>query len=232
MPAADLSAARPDARTLTERAYRAIRADLLAGLLPPESKLRIDALTKRYGIGATPVREALSRLTSEGFVTTEEQKGFRVGRMSAREFREITDLRIMLETEATRISIRVGDETWEAGIVAAHYRLDRAEERFDDGQDGIREWEDRNRDFHDALVAACDSVWLMRLRSILFDQSHRYRRRSLLTASGRRDVRGEHQAMRDAVLARDADAACALTRQHLETTFAVFSAALPSEEGG
>jgi DNA-binding GntR family transcriptional regulator len=49
-------------RSLTETAYRTIREQLLSGLHAPQSKLRIDELRRRLGIGASPIREALSRM--------------------------------------------------------------------------------------------------------------------------------------------------------------------------
>ena len=91
-----------ETKTLTESAYRLIRGDILAGLVAPKDKLQIYDLGRRHGTSASAIREALSRLVSEGLVTTEEQKGFRVAPMSVGEFKEITDLRVMLETQALR----------------------------------------------------------------------------------------------------------------------------------
>jgi DNA-binding GntR family transcriptional regulator len=209
-----------EARTLTESAYRSIKSDLLVGAVAPGSKLRIEALRERLGFGASPIREALSRLAAEGLVTTEEQKGFRAAPMSAQEFREITALRITLEVMALREAIRQGGEEWESEIVAAHHRLAKAEERLK-ATGSADDFELRNRDFHDALVAACGSAWLMRLREILYAHSQRYRLRSLI-AGATRDTPKEHRMMRDATLARDADKAARLVEQHFGTTLAIF----------
>jgi DNA-binding GntR family transcriptional regulator len=146
--------------------------------------------------------------------------------MSIKEFREITDLRIMLEGEALRRSISLGDEKWESEIIASFYRLELAEQRLRSGDPTAPAiWEERNRDFHDILVAACDSGWLLRLRAVLQDHSARYRSRSL-AASGSRDVHREHQLIRDAVLARDAELACERIKDHFERTFRTYSSAL------
>jgi DNA-binding GntR family transcriptional regulator len=209
-----------DARTLTESAYRSIKNDLLVGAVMPGSKLRIEALRERLGFGASPIREALSRLVAEGLVTTEEQKGFRAAPMSADEFREITELRVTLETMALRDAIQFGGEEWESGIVAAHHRLAKAEQRLK-ATGSADDFELRNRDFHDALVAACGSRWLMRLRDILYAHSQRYRLRSLV-AGPKRDTPKEHRMMRDATLTRDADKAALLVEQHFRRTLAIF----------
>lgn len=207
-------------RTLTESAYRSIKNDLLVGAVVPGSKLRIEALRERLGFGASPIREALSRLVAEGLVTTEEQKGFRAAPMSAQEFQEITELRIALELMALREAIKNGGEEWESGIVAAHHRLAKAEARLK-ATGSADDFEVRNRDFHDALVAACGSTWLMRLREILYAHSQRYRLRSLV-AGATRDTPNEHRMMRDATLARDAVRATRLVEQHFRMTLAIF----------
>jgi DNA-binding GntR family transcriptional regulator len=149
--------------------------------------------------------------------------------MSVREFREITELRVMLETEALRRAIVLGGEDWEAGIVAAYYRLGLAEKRVAKGEvEAALDWEIRNRDFHDALVQACDSQWLMRLRALLYDHSSRYRSFSLSTGALRHDSSLEHQLLHAAVLARDTKKACALIKQHFFSTLETYRSSVTS----
>ena len=69
-------------KTLTDYVYGQLRADIIDGKLAPESKLKIEHLRTEYSVGATPLREALSRLSSDGFVITEGQRGFRVSPIS------------------------------------------------------------------------------------------------------------------------------------------------------
>src|SRR3990172_5019394 len=82
--------------TLASSVYERLRQDVLTGELLPGHKLRIDALRLRYGVGASPVREALNRLVSEGLVTLEDQKGFRVAPVSLDELRELTHTRCLI----------------------------------------------------------------------------------------------------------------------------------------
>ena len=214
-----------ETQTLTEAAYRLIRSDILSGSIAPESRLQILDLSQRHGTSASAIREALSRLVSERLVTMKSQKGFRAAPMSVQEFREITDLRVMLEVEALRRSFAIGGEDWETGIVAAFYRLALAEKRLAAGDvAAAADWEIRNRDFHDALVQACDSQWLMRLRSLLYDHSRRYRNHSLSTGALRRDSSAEHQLLHEAALAREENKACALIKQHFIATYEAYSA--------
>jgi DNA-binding GntR family transcriptional regulator len=227
-PPAIPSATAKQVSTLTETAYRSIKSELLSGQFEPGTKLRIEPLCERLGFGASPIREALSRLVSEGFVTTEEQKGFRAAPMSIAEFREITELRILLETTAVARAIEHGGESWESEIVAAYHRLARAEERLAAGEDAAS-FEIRNRDFHDALVAACGSDWLMRLRAMLYAHSQRYRQQSLAAGARRRNTTKEHRQIREAVLTRNARKAAALIAQHFDLTRDIFEKSWPGE---
>jgi len=220
-----IAQAADETRTLTESAYRLIRSEILSGLVAPKDKLHISDLSQRHGTSASAIREALSRLVSEGLVTAEEQKGFRVAPMSVREFGEITDLRVMLETEALRRALALGNDEWESNIVATYYRLARAEERLASGDnESIFDWELRHRDFHDSLVGACDSQWLLQLRGLLYDHSRRYRQRSLLGGPIRRDSSVEHQMLQTAALARETEKACTLIAQHFRTTYEIYKA--------
>ncbi|MDD3446892.1 MAG: FCD domain-containing protein [Zavarzinia sp.] len=218
----DVPAARDEGdadKTLTERAFRLIRDDIVAGRLAPGEKLRIDPLRKRYDIGASPLREALSRLSSDGMVETEGQRGFHVSPISLDALWDITETRLLLEGHALRRSIERGGDDWESAVVAAYHRLHRAEQRRRAAPEaGLDDWEDRNRDFHDALIGNCGQPWLLRLRRILYHQHERYRRLVLLKRPIPRDVEAEHKAIMDAALARDADTACRLSDAHILRT--------------
>ena len=206
--------AKQQAKTLSEAAYDALRDDIIRGRLEPESKLRIEELRQHYGTGASPLREALNRLAGEGFVTMEGQRGFRVAPLSTKDLTDITRLRIMLECEAVRKSMRHGDDEWEASVVAASHRLAKVES----GDEVFPEWESRNQEFHEALIAACDSAWLLKFRRTLYEQHKRYRLISILEQDESRDVRAEHQAILEAVLARDEQRACDATEAHIMRT--------------
>jgi DNA-binding GntR family transcriptional regulator len=200
-------------KTLSDEACRRIRQDIIAGMLPPGSQLRVEQLKSEYGIGATPLREALSRLASQGLVTMEGQRGFRVAALSIENLQDVTRLRIMLETQALRESIAVGDDRWEARIVGIHHQLAKTDPAVD-----FVLYERWNRQFHDALIGACGSPLLLRYRAELYDQHERYRSVSSSHTVHPRDVAGEHRAILDATLARDADLAARLTADHIQHT--------------
>jgi DNA-binding GntR family transcriptional regulator len=220
----------PPLKTLVDAAFEHLREDILSGRLAPGAKLRVENLRARYGIGSSTLREALSRLVSDTLVTVEGQRGFTVALVSLDDFRQISAMRKLLETTALAESIACGDDDWEAGIVGAFHHLGKIEERIQraktatDGQEDLTaEWERRNRAFHRALIAACDNRWLLLFRSILLDHAGRYLRLSLTDRTIPRDGHAEHQAIMDAVLARDTDRACRLTEEHIDRTVGIVS---------
>src|SRR3954454_17672991 len=107
-----------EAATLSERAATLVEHDILAGLLAPGSRLGIVDLVQRYEIGATPLREGLSRLMSRGLFVGTGQRGFRVAEVSHDDLADITCMRTAVEIEAVRLAILRGDVAWEAGIIS------------------------------------------------------------------------------------------------------------------
>jgi DNA-binding GntR family transcriptional regulator len=203
------------AKTLVETVYARLRSDIIDGLLAPDSKLRIEELRNQYQTGASPLREALNRLAGEGFVTVEGQRGFKVSPVSLEDLKDLTRMRILLECEAICDSITYGDDEWEAGIVASFHRLAKAEEN---AQQNFAEREKRNDEFHDALVAASQSVWLLKFRDILYEQHKRYRLLAILANDETRDLHAEHAAIKDAAISRNKKAACKATEDHITRT--------------
>ncbi len=205
--------------SLTQDAYERLRANLLACRLQPGARLKINELCQELSVSLSAVREALSRLTSEGLVVAEPQRGFRVAPISTEELRDLTDVRAHIEGLCLERAIAAGDVGWESQLVAAFHRLSRTPEREPKGPERMNEaWSTAHAAFHEALVAACDSPWLLRIRQSLYAQSERYRRLSVPLAEVARDLNREHLDIMEAALARRGEAAKLAMRQHLETT--------------
>src|SRR5277367_4174430 len=113
----------PAADTLSERAAAWIEADILSGVLAPGGRLAIADTAARYGVGATPLREALSRLAARGLVDAIGMRGFRVKAISYEDLADIVRIRTTIEREALRLSMANGGGEWEAGVVASLHRL-------------------------------------------------------------------------------------------------------------
>ena len=209
----------PAGSSLTQDAYERLRADLLACRLRPGARLKINELCQALSVSLSAVREALARLTAEGLVVAEPQRGFRVAPISADELRDLTSVRAQIEGLCLERAIAMGDVGWESQLVAAFHRLSRTPEREPEDLERMGEaWSAAHAAYHEALVAACDSPWLLRLRAILYAQSERYRRLSVPLAEIARDLNREHQDLMEAALARDTGRTRALMAQHVELT--------------
>lgn len=211
--------------TLVDLALEKLRRDILTGVFAPGSKLRIEELRNNYDIGASPLREALSRLVSNGLVTAQGQKGFRVAPVSIEDIRDITDTRKLLEHAALSDSLKNADADWEVQVVATYNKLDKAHEKLQRTSGAsVDEWEQANYEFHKALVSACKSKWQLNFRQVVYDQAERYRRLVVLDDEQERGAHEEHRQMLNAAVARDIEKSCRLADDHAERTYELMAA--------
>jgi len=195
-----------------------LRDDIVHARFHADEPLRFRTLCDTYGASVSTLREALARLTSESLVDFRPNHGFRVARISVEDLLDINAARSEIEGVALRRSIECGDDRWEAEIVASHHRLTRVQSRLNGAGDPAlaSEWEARHREFHQSLIAGCNSRWLMRFCEMLRVQSDRYRHLVLVPPSIYPRLTDQHKPLVDATLARKADAACTLLAGHFE----------------
>lgn len=218
--------------TLAQAAYRTLRADIIRGVRQPGERLRIERLKGLYAVGPTPLREALQKLSRDGLVTAEGNRGFAVAPLDPAEFADLNLARTTLEKEALRLSIARGDDAWEARIVAARHILRKEDKALAGARTVPDSWERANTAFHAALVSACGSAWLLRMRSELHDLCERYRRASVYRQLRERDLAAEHEAIAEAALSRDAEAACTLIARHFAATAETLAAEVTGRAPG
>jgi len=200
--------------TVGTSTYETIKRDIIAGELAPGSKLKLDALKSRYETGVSTLRETLNRLSSDGFVVAEEQRGFFVTQVSREDLIEITHLRVLLECDALRASVINGDTDWEGDLVAAHHKLHLMEKKLLAGDTSQKEtWKRYDWMFHLALIRACNSRNLLQLHATIYDKYLRYQM-LVLTYRGEAAV-DEHRKMFEAALNRDADSAAKYLEEHI-----------------
>jgi DNA-binding GntR family transcriptional regulator len=212
------SASEP-ALTVSDRAYRCIRGDIMFGRLAPGQKLPLEKLRDRYDTSISTLREILHRLLSEGLVTAEGQRGFEVAPISADNFREIAEMRQLIESHALSESFAAGDIDWEGRIVAAHHKLSRIEQRMLAGdRSGAAAWKRYDREFHHALISACGSQALLDTHAMVFDRYVRYQ--IIVVMFRGSEAAEEHGALLHCALERDADEACAILKRHISACVA------------
>ena len=136
--------------------------------------------------------------------------------MSLQDLADLTGLRIHIEVDALRQSVRNGDAQWEQRVRAAFERLSAYEQPI--SLELLPAWEDCNRVFHEQLISAAASPWTYHMLHILSQHGERYRRLCVGLENSARDVHREHQEIFEAALRRaDARAALAL-EAHISTT--------------
>lgn len=218
-PANGIPEAAATADTLSERAAALVEHDIITGLIAPGARLGIVDLVRRYDIGATPLREGLSRLVSRGLIIGIGQRGFRAAEVSREDLLDITRMRTVVELEALRLAIADGDDAWEAGILAALHQIQRYVERNSDRfREGAEDFDRLHKAFHASLLAACGSKRLLTAHSDLYDQAYRYRRVMMRGIDSGEKFVAEHRSLADKVLARDVKAAQIMLERHLAST--------------
>lgn len=199
--------------TVGETAYQRIRADIVFGRIAPGQKLRLDRMKADYGVGISTLREILSRLSAEGLVIAEGQRGFEVPPVTAQNLRELAALRLLLESHALGQSFAAGDVEWEGRVVAAHHKLEVTERRLLAGERETELWKRYDWEFHQTLISACGSRELMEAHARAFDKYARY---LMIAFSFRGETAAnEHRALRQAALDRDSEAASRVLSDHI-----------------
>jgi GntR family transcriptional regulator, carbon starvation induced regulator len=219
------------AQTLNASALTQLRSDIIACRLMPNERLRVEALRERYGMGASPIREALMRLEAEGLVELEQNKGFKVSEVSRENLLDLMRTRIEIETIALRWSLEKGGVEWEANLLSAFHRLSRQRKIDPANLDAISEaWSKEHANFHSALVSACGSPTLLSIRSRLFEQAERYVALSIMSSGPLRDDVTEHKQLMRAALNRELDKTLELNRVHIDRTLDKVSASLAASK--
>ena len=217
--------------TRASAVYEQLRADITHGILEPGRKLRVEAMCKRYAVGASPLREALSRLSAEGLVDRAEQRGFNVTALKWDELPILTHSRAQIESLALRESIHARDIEWEHDLVLLVHRLSRTPRSLrEDVYIQNPEWEALHRDFHKVLLARCPSRWMRSFCDSLADEAYRFRQVAAGQSFSSRNEHTEHLAIFEASIAGKADDAVKLLVQHYMRTATLVAS--QAKEGG
>jgi len=201
----------------------ALRSAIISGELEPGGVYSAPVLAERLGVSATPVREAMLDLAREGLVVTLPNRGFRVTEVAAHDLAEVTQLRLLLEPPAVELATPlVPDEAFPA-LREQAAAIVRGAETGD-----LIDYLTADGEFHLGLLRYAGNARLTELVASLRSQTRLFglaelAERGLLTASAR-----EHDAILDAIEARDPARARALVHAHIEHVLADWSADTPS----
>jgi GntR family carbon starvation induced transcriptional regulator len=209
--------------------YQKLRTGILTGELAPDERLRVNDVAERYGCGAIPTREALSRLAAESLVAYSQQRGFAVAPISQASLEDLTKARSWTAEVTMREAVLHGDDAWEERVLLSFHRLNKVRRYLSlEPPEPNPAFDNPHRAFHSALFSGCGSQWMVQTCERLFDHAERYRYVSRRVAVMPRE--DEHEAIVAAALGRRVDEAVALIKEHVELTAEIVHGAAPAGE--
>jgi DNA-binding GntR family transcriptional regulator len=207
-----------DTNSMCDLALRRLRSDILSSRLAPGAKLVVKDLSESYGIGATPIRDALSQLVGTFLVVREAQRGFQVAPISREDLADVGRTRKFVEVAALELSMQRCDDAWADRVRVAHLAFLKTTRGIGDDRPIAEDWEEFHRGFHFALLSCCESPALFEMCSNLNDRFDRYRRLALPTRSFTGAVDLDHEPLMEAALARNTSKAMTLLGRHIDDT--------------
>jgi DNA-binding GntR family transcriptional regulator len=200
-------------QSLRHQVAHALRAALVAGEMRPGVLYSAPGLAEKFGVSATPVREAMLDLAGEGLVEAVRNKGFRVTELSNRELDEITQIRMLIEVPTVAEIARTCDAKMATAVEAL--RSDAREmEVLATKRDLIR-YVEADRQFHLSLLALAGNTYLVEVVRQLRARSRLYGLQDLADRGQLAASSQEHEELVDLVLAGDVAGTTALMRQHI-----------------
>jgi DNA-binding GntR family transcriptional regulator len=214
----------PAGQSLREQVAHVLRAAIVAGQMRPGVVYSVPTLAVRFGVSATPVREAMLDLAKEGMVDSVRNKGFRVTELADDDLDEITELRALIEVPTVaQLAATISGEEVEALRPMAQAIVESAA----DG-DLIRYLEEDRR-FHLRLLSLHGNSRLVEIVRDLRSQTRLYGLDSLVQQDRLTASAAEHHELLDALLARDTARAEAVMRRHIGHVRGIW-AAVPEDE--
>jgi DNA-binding GntR family transcriptional regulator len=202
----------PPRNMLADDVYDVIRTGLLANRFVPGERLNLDQIARELGVSNTPVRQALARLESEGLITKEPYRGFRVSTLlDQRSIEELYEYRLFVEPPTAANAARGEAHAAAAGLASL---VDPAAIDDDPGSaSGHEAMSQRDADFH------CSVARIAGNRVVTEALERTYAKTRLYQVYGRSNANletaQEHQRILDAIVVGDPDAAAAAMREHL-----------------
>ncbi len=195
---------------LAEQAYQSIRKEILSTALLPGQQIVQNQLAEKYGLGMTPVRDALQRLAHEGLVQAIPRSGYTVSHITFSDVRELFELRGILETAAVRLAVaRATDAQLRELADKANFSY-----VYSDRDDYSR-FLARNQEFHCAVAQLGGNRRLTEQLERVLDGLTRVFHFGLDLRDSAEEMRSEHVDLVEALLRRDADAAVEITSSQI-----------------
>ncbi len=203
---------------------RRLRNDIVSGSLAPGQKLQFRLLVQRYGVGTSPLREALCQLIGEHLVSLQSQRGFSVQPVSADDLADVISARRHAEIYALGLSVQRGDEPWRIQVRQATDAFSAVAAKMGDQRPIDEHWERIHRNYHFALIGACQSPILLGFCKSIYHRFDRYRRIAVPVQSFMAGTARDHRDIAGAALAGDVERSQHLLAQHIDDIAEVVAA--------
>jgi len=201
--------------SLPELMYEKLRQDILDGVLKPGQILRQEELARSANVSRVPLREAMSKLESEGLIVLRPRRGYAVTSLQQSDIVEIFELRAVMEEHAGYIAARA--RTTEDVEIAGRLLL-AMESREPVDARNFGAWARDNYDFHSHIIASSHRPRLLRIASSLRDSVEHYVRVEAAMTGHVNDAFDEHREIFEAFEAGDAAGLARISREHVQNT--------------
>lgn len=183
-----------------------LRRDIVRGVFMPLERLKVEQLTQFYGVGHSPVREAILLVSARGLIEHEHNKGYRVAGVSLADYNDLIEVYQRTYQLALQMAVERGGDVWEERVVLALHRSLKVSKVMTDGDPEARElWQQAYKSLHEEMLSGCRSPILMGIVSNLGDRAERYVNLHADLATDRaRDSHAEHRVIVDAIVSGDA----------------------------
>ncbi len=188
--------------SLADKAYAALKKDIITCVLDPGSQIAQSQLVQRYDIGITPIREALKHLEQDGYVQSVPRFGYIVTPINIKDIEDIYDLRLILEKSAVRLSAqRASDDQLAQLLERANFSY-----RFKDTE-SYRKFLEMNNAFHVAIALTSGNRKLADTLADLLNEMTRIFHLGLDLRDSAEEMRHEHLALASAISQRNVEQA-------------------------
>jgi DNA-binding GntR family transcriptional regulator len=196
----------------TKEITAALKLDIETGVLGPGTVLKQEVLAERFGVSRQPIRQAFDRLFASGLLDRRPDRSLAVAGLTDQQSRELTEIRVSLESTALRLSLPSLTES----------ELRKARRLNEDliEEDDPALLEELDIAFHQTLYSRSGNRRLLGMIEELRRESRRAYARQPKGSAERVILHAEHAAIIDACASRDAEAVIAALNNHLQQTTA------------
>lgn len=195
---------------LRDVVFNTLRQGILTGVLAPGERLMEIHLAERLGVSRTPIREAIRMLELEGLVTMIPRKGAEVSRISKQDIRDVLEVRLVLDSLATKLACKRITQEQIRELKAA---ADDFEQATTTGDVTVIAKADVR--FHDVILAASHNKRLVQMVNNLAERIYRYRLEYIKDSNNHRRLIEEHAKIMDCVIKGDEGSASIAAEIHI-----------------